>query len=267
MGGSCFSFLAHRRRCQRRRTSTPPATLRGIGLAGLLALTGAAGCASAVQSPSTEPTQTASPSQAPTASIAVSPSSLLAVGCGPAAAVTMPTDSDPTLLAFGQPAEGPLEGLVVTPRDPRVEALLEALVPAQPPAGSTLQRSLLLPWTATGATDETKLLLVYAPSSTDGLSAEEIIGAGGWFLAEEPARGHDALSIQRTLDSYGPGASRGYAMVQVGPYQGILIHESAPTPLGRPYGLHWSDGARDLSLRAAAPSNQVIDFARSLYCH
>lgn len=207
----------------------------------------------------------ASDSVPPTTAVAVSPSSLSAVGCGPAAVVTMPTDNDPTLLAFGPIAEAPLEGLAVTPADPLVEAFVQALAPPEPPAGSSLRRSLLLPWAAAGATDETRLLFVYAQSNTDGLSAQGVIAAGGWILAEAPARGHDALSIQKGFDSI--GGQGHYAIVQVGPHQAILVHESAQTPLGRPYGLHWSDGTRDLSLKAAAPSNQVIDFARSLYCH
>ncbi len=201
-----------------------------------------------------------------TAATVVSPSVVTAPGCGPSAVVAMPADNDPTLRAYGPAAKFPLEGLTVAATDARAQALVHPLVPPAPPTGLALQTTMLAPWTAAGATADTKLLLIYGPSATNGLAVSDIIGGRGWILAEAPPAGKDAASVRRTLDSLGPGAARAYAMVQVGPYEAILVLATAPTPIGRPYGLYWSDGTRDLSLQAAAASNQVVDFARSLYC-
>jgi hypothetical protein len=54
------------------------------------------------------------------------------------------------------------------------------------------------------------------------------------------------------------------ASVQVGRFSATMILQDPSDPAGvRPFGLYWSDGGRDMYIRAAAPSNHLVDFARA----
>lgn len=184
-------------------------------------------------------------------------------GCGITAASIVPEDSEPPLVAYGPAAKPPLTGLSVAVTDPRA-AFIHPLAPSTSPAGLQLQASLLAPWTATGATADTRLLLVYSRDSVGGLNIDDIVAGGGWIVTEAPAGGQTAAAIESVLD--GMGASAHYASVLVGPNQAVLVHGSAAAGATRPYTLSWSDGTRDISVLATSAANQIIDFARSLYC-
>jgi hypothetical protein len=216
---------------------------------------------------SVSPAGVAGSSTRPTANATATASATgaIVIGCGASDVVVMPTDNDPPVRGFGQAAKPPLDGLAVNVTDPTVDAFVRPLEPARLPAGVSLRASLLTPWTTTGAIADTRLLRIYARSKTDGLNITEIVDGGAWVISEAPAAGRDALSVKASLDSI--GADGHYAVVQVGPNRALLVHQDGlSTANGRPYGLHWSDGVRDMSIEVLAPSNEVIDFARSFYC-
>jgi len=192
-------------------------------------------------------------------------SSTMATGCGVAGDVQLPDHAaTPIANMRGHPLDLALAGLVVAPSDPRA-GFIHPLVPTQPPAGLSLQEALLTPWGPDGVTSGTALLLIYAPSSVVGLSSGDILAGGGWIVSESAASGQDALAVQAALDSIGKADH--YVHVQVGPHDGLLVHQDArdlgPHPA---YALFWSDGARDMVVQADVDTAPVINFARSLYC-
>ncbi len=182
-------------------------------------------------------------------------------GCAISAAVITASDSEQPVVGFGSGEKPPLTGLAIEASDPRA-AFVHPLAESTSPSGLRLQASLLSPWTAAGATTDTKLLLVYSRLAVAGLNITQIVAGGGWIVAEAPAAGQTATAIEGVLD--GMGATDHYAQVVIGPYPGVIVHgDAAPW---RPYTLSWSDGTRDMSVLAIAPANQVIDYARSFYC-
>ncbi|MGZ6257822.1 MAG: hypothetical protein ACXWQ6_05020 [Candidatus Limnocylindrales bacterium] len=153
--------------------------------------------------------------------------------------------------------------MTVTVADSRA-AFIHPILPPDPPGALPLQASLLTSWSANGPTPDTMFTLVYGSASTTGLSITGILNAGGWIVAEGAASGRDASAVKRALDAV--GASGAYSALLVGPYEAALVRQNASAGSPRPYHLYWSDGVHDMSVQAAAPSSEVIDFARSFYC-
>jgi hypothetical protein len=123
----------------------------------------------------------------------------------------------------------------------------------------------VVPWSPNGAVPETDLVQVFGTRAADGLTIEQILNEGDWILGESPARGLDPAEALRDLEKVGKQARA--ASVQVGRFSATLILQDPSDPAGvRPFGLYWSDGGRDMYIRAAAPSNHLVDFARTFYC-
>lgn len=185
-------------------------------------------------------------------------------GCGPSSTVTMSDDNKPPITGFRGPStKGPLTGLAVTWDDARVQPISAMSPPTSPPS-TTLKASLLTAW-ADGPTKDTRFVQVFAQGSVDGLNIWEILDAGGWIVSEGPIGGGNAPSVKAALDAVGNGGQS--ATVEIGPNQGLLVHQDAVGSLtSRPYGLYWSDGVRDVSIQAETTSDAIVTFARSMYC-
>lgn len=56
-------------------------------------------------------------------------------------------------------------------------------------------------------------------------------------------------------------------MVLVGPYQAVAVHADPMVSNDiRPWAINWSDGMHDFELIGLATPEELIGFARSLYC-
>lgn len=196
----------------------------------------------------------------------VTPSSQVAAGCGVSARVLVGSaNSTPITGARGPSVESPVSGLAVAPTDSRA-AFVHPIDPVEGPNGLPLVASILSPWTSDGATPDTRLILIYGSVKPDGLSYRQIINAGDWIVSETPPRGQDSSQVLRALQ--GIGKPDHGAEVQVGAYSAALVLQDAVGALTQsPFGLYWSDGTRDVEVNAIAPSETVINYARSLYCN
>lgn len=105
-------------------------------------------------------------------------------------------------------------------------------------------------------------MIVYSSSALPAqATVVDLARAGGLEISRQPAGNGSAADV---LGAVGDRA----VALKVGPYDAAIVHTD---PVGsddiRPYELHWSDGTSDYMVFGSLPAVEVIDTARSLYCH
>lgn len=175
-------------------------------------------------------------------------------GCGEA---TMP-EMDETYVPYEQQRSHPAEYPVLGNKDS--VTLAEA---------RSAGYEALMPSDRKGLDEDVKLLgsgefIVYL--SREPISAsdsyQDLMSAGAALIIESPVVA-DVEITERAKTALGKQATE----VMIGPYRAVMNHGGEVRPGVRPYGLWWSDGRRDRSLRAAWDDpRDVIEMARSMVC-
>lgn len=95
--------------------------------------------------------------------------------------------------------------------------------------------------------------------TADAETVVDLVSRGGVYVFQQGARGIDAAVVLDTVGSRGGGLT-------VGPYMAALVHGDPERNGVRPFGLYWSDGVRNWSVRGGVSGEDLVAFARSLYC-
>lgn len=135
------------------------------------------------------------------------------------------------------------------------------LTPATAPGDLPLQ-AIALSGSGGGA-GEAHVGLLYASSPVgEDETLPDFLARGGVVVIEKPA-GDDRGTAADVVAEVGARA----VVVKLGKHDAALVHGD---PVGsnetRPYGLHWSDGELDWTITWVAAPEELISFARELYC-
>jgi len=230
---------------------------RSVVLIAPIVVAMASGCARQLpaQAPSAEPSQRAEASERARAVLE---------GCGPAALPPLPS-------GFHEftPIEERLSGRPYFPmltNASLISALDQVvgfapLTPVTTPGDLTLQAIVL---SGSGADAEAQhVALLYAPSPVgEDEVLPDFLARGGVVVIQKPV-GDDSGSAADVVAELEERA----VVVMVERHDAALVHGD---PVGnnatRPYGLHWSDGDRDWSVSGVTTPEELISFARELYC-
>lgn len=112
---------------------------------------------------------------------------------------------------------------------------------------------------------EPMLRVYYGRALTEADTYQTYVADGGIVLQQAIGGHHDAaywLEAFRDIgrDSLPP-------VVLVGPYQAVAVHADPMVSNDiRPWAINWSDGMHDFELIGLATPEELIGFARSLYC-
>lgn len=186
-------------------------------------------------------------------------------GCGPVASLDFPSDTPDDLRFQRGPTWKPPLGGLSNPTEEDLASLGVDRPSIPAPAATYLQLELLSPWADGAPTADTRLVQVFAPDPVANLSVWDVLLAKGWIVSEGPPRGLTADRARALLAAVGNDGKS--VFVQIGPHRALLVHEDPIDEAGsRPYGIHWSDGTRDMSVQAIADPAAIVGYARSLYC-
>lgn len=89
----------------------------------------------------------------------------------------------------------------------------------------------------------------------------DLLRDGGVLILERKGGGGEVVASAK--HTYGKAA----ALVQIGPYEGVLAHGDEMASGLRAFGLWWSDGRTDWSMRSGlADPRDTVELARSMVC-
>ena len=186
-------------------------------------------------------------------------------GCGPGLLPSLDPSFTPHEGQSGRPPLGPLlaDGAQVLPS---IAGVRLGGVPAVRPKHYRQPLRLILA-DAPGDRDQDgafehriRMYHLGAPVDGESTSLTSFLRDGGVMFEQIEAAGRTA---QLVIGAVQPGAA---GLVAVGQHDAALVHGDPDENGTRAYGLYWSDGDRDLSLTGAVQAEELIAFARSLYC-
>jgi hypothetical protein len=146
-------------------------------------------------------------------------------------------------------------GTSVTKED-SISAFPDLLEPNYVPQDLSLQL-ILLP--SPGSAASYVQLIYSAEPIGESETDVDFYSERGLIITQGPARGRTAAVVK---DTVGEAAQ----IVQVGPHDAALVHDSPLFNGIRPYHLYWSDGTRDFRAGATTTPAELVDVARSIYC-
>jgi hypothetical protein len=198
---------------------------------------------------------TSSPEARPSASVAA-PSSSFPLGCGPSSLGPLVDERPPASSQhFGGPFDAALStyGTLVTDI---ADVKARGYTPLFPSANAGARTFQL----AIDQTEIDAVALLYSAAPVPSTETNEgFIAKGGFALNESPFEGQDAKDVLSTVPS-------NRWPVQIGPHPAALVWGD-PAPDGtRSFGLYWADDVRQWELIGDADPNELVDFARSIYC-